>query len=367
MKICSPQLGLSPNSYLGGEVHDFNLIDSLCNKGVLVEVILPKNKPYLKNKNLTVEYLPLGSICPPHLFNLIAFPYIYKKYKEGFDILRFHNPYFLGFAGKLIKKLHPEIKIVTTIHLKETRVDLDFILRQSIFIYDHIFTASEYLKSWIVENYHYPENKVSVIYNGIEKYLKPITKDNELVRKYSLEDKIVLLNVGSLIERKNIFFLLDVFENLTKQFDNLKLIYCGKGDLEGKLKSEIAKRRLESKVIVSKPLYKKEKNKIFNLADIFLFPSKNEGFGLVGVEAMKCAKPVVASNNTSLPEIVEDGVTGYLAETSNLEEWVSKIAKIITDNNLRDKMGQNGRKKAEEFTWIKVAEKTMKVYRSITG
>lgn len=366
MKICSPQLGLSPTSSLGGEVHDYNLIKELCSRGVEVDVLLPNKRFFTKDENLKVSYLPFTHVVPPHLFNLFALPYLVSKCKEKTGIIRFHNPYFLGLAGIVIKKIFPHVKIVTTIHLKEERVDLDFILRKSINIYDHIFTVSEYLKKWIVKEYHYPENKVSVIYNGVEEVLKPEPKDTNLIKRYDLDGKIVLLNVGSLIDRKNPLFLLDVFEVLYKRYNNLKLIFCGKGYLQKKLIQEINKRGLHEKVILINLVYGENKNKIFNLADIFLFPSLNEGFGLVGVEAMVCGKPLIASENTSLVEIVQDGINGYLAKTSNLDDWVDKTSRLIEEKELRQRFGKAGRQFVKQnFTWRKVAEKTIEIYKDL--
>src|SRR3989344_5410405 len=339
IKVCSPQLGLSPISQLGGEVHDYNLIKELCKQNVKVDVLLPKNRPYERDKNLNVRFLPIKSIIPAHLFNIFIAAYLLSAYKKGVDIFRFHNPYFLGIAGKILKKIHPEVKIVTTIHLVEERWDLNLIFVYTKDIYDHFFVVSEYLKSWLVKKYNISPKKITVIFNGIDKNIKVRKKNQNLLKKYNFGNKLVLLNLGQISERKNVLFLIELFSLLNKIHSNLVLVYCGSGPLKKRLIDKINQQGLSDKVFLLNPVSGKEKNEIFNLADIFLFPSKNEGFGLVVAEAMACAKPVIASNNSSLPEEIDDGVTGFLAKTDDLDDWRKKVSLLINDNEKRKSFG----------------------------
>jgi glycosyltransferase involved in cell wall biosynthesis len=367
IKVCSPQLGLSLNSQLGGEVHDSNLVLQMAKKGVKFLILLPGFKSFPKHKNIKVQNLPMSHIFPPHSFNILSLPFIIRHYKKhSFDILRIHTPYFLGFAALLVKKIYPNLKIATTIHLKEERIDLLLILSRTIKVYDHIFTVSNYLKKWLVASYQIEPDKITVIYNGVEDFLKPKSKDSQLVKKFKLKDKLVLLNVGLLNDRKNVLFLIDVFKKLLPKNKNLVLIICGSGSLKNKLEQIIKRDKLDGKIYLWGPVFGQQKLKIFNLADIFLFPSKNEGFGLVGAEAMACGKPVIAANNSSLPELVDNESSGYLAKTSDLKDWVQKIELLINSNKLRTQMGKKGLEKVKRYyTWDRVADKTISVYQRL--
>jgi glycosyltransferase involved in cell wall biosynthesis len=369
IKVCSPQLGLSLESQLGGEVHDSNLVLQMAKKGIKFSVLLPRHKSYPKHKNIVVQNLMMSHIFPPHVFNILSLGFVIQKYQnQSIDILRIHTPYFLGFTALLVKKLFSNSKIVTTIHLKEERIDLLLILNSTIKSYDHIFTVSNYLKKWLVTSYKIAPNKITVISNGVENFLKPGPKDSQLVKKYKLKDKVVLLNVGLLNDRKNVLFLIDVFKELIPKYKNLVLIICGSGNLKIKLEEIIEKSNLIGKVYLFEPVYGQQKLKVFNLADIFLFPSKNEGFGLVGAEAMACGKPVIAADNSSLPELVDDKKSGYLAKTNDINDWVHKIELLINSNKLKDRMGKNGLKKVKKYyTWDKVADKTIEVYQRLTS
>ena len=116
LTVCSPQLGLAPNSILGGEVFDREILMGLAKKGVKIEIILPKNKPCDKNiKNWTVSYLPIAHF-PAILANLLYIPAIFSIYRKSkFQILRIHQPQFLGLGCLFFKVFKKNKSIVTII------------------------------------------------------------------------------------------------------------------------------------------------------------------------------------------------------------------------------------------------------------
>ena len=116
MRICSPQLGISPKSILGGEVFDREILLGLAKKGIQVEIILPKGLPHDKKiKNWQITYLPIQHI-PAIFFNVIITPYLFVIYKRRpFDLIRLHSPMYIGFGAILFKFFHPKVKIAATI------------------------------------------------------------------------------------------------------------------------------------------------------------------------------------------------------------------------------------------------------------
>ncbi len=358
ISICSPQLGISPKSHLGGEVYDFEIIDGLVNNGIKCQILLPKNKLFKKHKNLIVEYLPISFVYPAYIFNLFALPYLIKKYlKKEFNILRIHTPFYLGYAAFIFKKLFPKSKICLQFLLREDSSVFMNILNQTIHVYDHFLVPSQYLKSYLMETFNIKQESITIIYGGLSDKLTPKKKDRHLVDKYNLQNKVVLLNVGSFTERKNVLFLLDLFKKLKEKNENIYLIYCGAGELKSELNLRVNKYGLEDSVLILDPIYGQEKNKIYNLCDIFMFPTKNDGLGLVAVEAMTCLKPIVGSNNTALPEVITDGLTGYLAKTNDIKDWFKKTQILIDNESLRIKMGREGAKKAKkDYNWDRVAK-----------
>ena len=107
---------------------------------------------------------------------------------------------------------------------------------------------------------------------------------------------------------------------------------------------------------------------LLSLADIFLLPSENESFGLSALEAMSCEVPVIGTNAGGLPEVVEHGHTGWLAEVGNVATMAEYGKQLLTDNDLRKKMGQNARQVAlKKFHQDKIIDMYEKYYREIIG
>jgi len=362
LTICSPQLGVSPQSNLGGEVYDREIIKSFCQLGIKVIIILPKNKPYLARKNLKVYFLPFPFIWPPYLFNFFIVPYLLWLYKkEKFNILRIHSPYFVGLGALVFKLLNRSVPLVATYHhLEEKKPFFDLINRLIIKKWNLIVTDSKFSKKEIIEKYKVKSEKIHIVYPGIEKKFKPLPRKSELIKKYKLKKRKVLLFLGRLEPRKNIAFILQFIRRINDP--NLKLLICGKGSLYQDLINKAEKLKVKDKVIFTGFIPEEEKVDYYNLADIFLFPSKKEGFGFSVVEAAACGVPSVVSEVSSLKEIVINGKTGYLAKLNDVDDWKQKIKRLLRDESLRKKMGQSARKFSQNFSWQKSAKKQIEIY-----
>jgi len=143
------------------------------------------------------------------------------------------------------------------------------------------------------------------------------------------------------------------------------LLIAGDGSLKNKLIQKSQNLGLVDRVIFTGFVQEKDKVKIYNLADIVLLPSLKEGLGMIAAEAGACGKPVIASDNSSLPEIVKNNKTGLLAETNNIDDWVSKVKIFLKNKGLRRLMGQEAVKYVRnKFSWQKNAEEHIKVFNA---
>jgi len=365
--VCSPQLGLSPKTNLGGEVYDREIIEKLCNLGVRVVVILPFGKKYKHHKNLKVYFLPIPIVWPPFIFNFLIIPWLFYIYwKEKFNILRVHSPYFTGIGALIFKIFYSNVPIVATYHhLEDEKLLYRLINKLFINKWDKIVTDSGFCKKELIENYDIKNDKIKIVYSGIKKRrLKSAITNNlkkRLIAEYKLENKKVLLSLGNLSKRKNLGFLLEVLKGLD---DNVVLIICGKGKEKERLKSKAEKLGVKNRVFFAGFVKEEEKQIYFNLADVFVFASKKEGFGISVLEAEAYGLPVVVSNNSSLPEVVKDGKSGYLCDLGDRSDWSDKIKKLLENDKLRKKMGRNAKKFAKKFTWKKSAKKFLKICNS---
>jgi glycosyltransferase involved in cell wall biosynthesis len=340
MVICSPQLGLAPESNSGGEVYDREVINHLCQKGVKILTLLPKGRPYRPQRNLTVEYAPIKSMFPPQVFSAFVLPYLIKTYRrEKFDLLRAHNPYFIGPAAAVFKKIYPQVPLVASVlHLEA---------RKFWGNYDHIITISKSTKKEIIESLNYPREKITVAYPGVDQRFKPGKKQS---------GKFTIMFVGGLKPRKNPEFLLEVLAKVNRP--DVELVFAGDGPLRHRLKGE--------NVWVIGFIKEKDKPKIYHQADVVVLPSIKEGFGMTLVEAGASGLPVVGNHCWSIPEIIQDGVTGFLAEPGNAADWAQKLIQLIKSPSLCRQLGAAGRQQAlTKFTWEKNIATQLKVYENL--
>lgn len=366
MVICSPQLGLNPNSILGGEVFDRQVLLGLAAKGVEIEIILPKGKPHdqnIKNWRLTFIWL---SHFPAFMANLVILPYLYIVFaKQRFDIIRIHQPQFLGLGSLFFKFFHPSIKLVATYH-KFGESNFGPFSKLINSLWDHIICDSLNVKELLIEHLGLPPTKITVVHNGAPSYLKPAPKDKKLLKSLKLEGKLILLFMGLFIERKNPLFLLNVLANLVKERKNLALIFWGEGPLESQIISKAQELGIRDKIRIQKPVFGKEKNEIHNLADIFVHPTLDEGFALAPLEAMACAKPIVMTKGYSAAEAVQDGVNGFLCHPNDLDQWSDRIIELVNDRSLRMKMGKASFKMTKrEFQWNLAVDKHLEAFKTL--
>lgn len=366
MRICSPQLGISPNSVLGGEVFNREILLRLAKKGIGVEIILPKGKPHDEGiKGWNITYSPISHAFA-FMYSFIFLPTLFSVYsRRKFDILRIHSPKYLGLGGILFKLFKPKVKLVATYHqFRETNFFLfsKFINR----FWDHIFCDSNNVKNLIIDNYGVSPNKITVVYNGVPNYLKPTSKAPQKLKELDLKDKKVLLFMGLFIERKNPLFLLQVLKRITENDPKIVLIYVGKGPLEDQIRKEAFKLGLESNIRIISPIYGEEKNIIHNLADVFVHPALDEGFALAPLESMACGNPVIMNDGHSAREAIEDGNNGFICQTNDATDWVDKLILLLRNRKLLKKIGINAYNKTQkEFNWDISAQSYINVFKEL--
>lgn len=215
---------------------------------------------------------------------------------------------------------------------------------------DAIIVGSEYARNEALEKTNIPEEKLHAIHYGIDlDRLKP--------KKRKPSEKIKIGYLGGLDGRKNVGLLVQCFRKISQNYDNVELHLGGTGRNYEKFKSmNIPGMFLHGNVDFEKT------SDFFNSLDIFVFPTLGEGFGLPVVEAMACGVPVVASNVTTMPELVGD--SGELS-APNVEDMSDSIVKLIESRQVREKLSKKGLERARQFTWEKAARETTEVYEGL--
>ena len=355
MQICSPQLGLSPESNSGGEVYDREVLTRLCQKGIKIHTFLPKGRSHPQYDNLFAKHALIRPMIPPHTFNAFVLPYLIKTYLlHRFDILRVHNPYFVGPAALAFKALFPKVPVVLS-HLHTEPGFNGFIDAFTLKKYNHIITISKSTKQQLNQNYGYSKSRITVAYPGVDKRFKP---------SKSTHQQLTLLFLGGFKQRKNPQFLLKLLAKLNNK--NIKLVLAGTGPLLGELKNLTQTFNLTNQVEFTGFVKEQDKVKNYQQADILLLPSLKEGFGMTITEAAACGIPSIGADHYSIKEIIKDQKTGLLAKPNDLKDWSQKLIQLIKAPSLRQKMGDNARKHVlKTFSWDSNIDKHIKLFKQL--
>lgn len=224
-----------------------------------------------------------------------------------------------------------------------------------------IIAVSQATKQDLIEQYGIPGEKVEVIHNGVADRFKPLelkeAEKERRKRKYGF--KRFLLFVGTIEPRKNISGLIEAFSNISKKEPDLGLIICGK---LGWLTRDIVKKMSSyPNILYLKYVSDEDLVELYNLAEIFIYPSFYEGFGFPPLEALACGTPVIAGRTASLPEVL--GEAAWFIDPKDPQQIAGAIEKLLNDQGLCQNMIQKGLKQARTFTWKKTAEATWKLYQ----
>jgi glycosyltransferase involved in cell wall biosynthesis len=231
-----------------------------------------------------------------------------------------------------------------------------------------IIAISEYTKRTIVELLHYPSERIHVIHRAVDTSVyKPLPVEADFRARYHLQQAgPVILYVGSEDPRKNLITLVDAFQHVCAHIPSAILVKAGAvhfRDEAARIRRRVQELRIASNVVFIEDLPDEHLPLLYNAADIFVIPSRLEGFGLPALEAMACGRPVVAANATSLPEVV--GEAGVLFHPEHADELAAVLIGLWEDVNRRRKLGELAMARARTFSLAKQAEQTWQLYYQV--
>ena len=356
-KTCDPRTG-------GIGRHIFELSNELVEKSHDVTVLTMNGE---RPEGLKAEVVEVNSwsIDSTTLDPYLAVPAFYRylrEYGDEFDVVHAHEIPSLSVYLAKLRGLNA--KFVYTVHgiayelisrpvLKPVAKVLHFPERLAVKSADKIVAVSEHAKRETVEHYGVDEERIEAIHNGVdtEKFYPSEDFDNQL------------LYVGYLIERKGSDIVIDSFIDIADEFPNTNLVLVGRGRMGEDLRNKVSGAGLEDRVDFRSNVSDEELRDLYS-SSIFTMPSAYEGQGIVYVEAMSCGAPVIGCDNSAIPEMIEDGINGYLIDRTS-EALSSALESILKDDDLRESMSRSSREKAKDFDWDNIADETLGLYQGL--
>jgi glycosyltransferase involved in cell wall biosynthesis len=311
-----------------------------------VDIVCAKSNYQEEYPNIKVVELPAKKI-----FGYEAFGMYYKlpKFLKKYNLINSHHE-ILNFPSILSKR-----NVIPTFHGFQrvyggnpirSIVRLLVLESHGLFyrLNKRIIAISHYLKKELVKHFRIPEEKVEVVYNGVD------------FKKFKCgKDKNYMLFVGRLEKYKGVHELLHIVKIV--QFP---LVIVGDGRERNNLENLAKALNIQDKVSFLGNVNEETLVRLYSNCSFFISASKWEGFGLIFVEAAACKKPSIAYNVTAIPEVIRHGKTGFLA--NNFEELLKFTKLLVEDKNLRKKLGRNSYNFVRRrFDW----NLTVKEYRRI--
>lgn len=358
----------------GAAAYDANILAHLARLGVRVHAVLPEGHALPANNGCEGELaihrvrIPPGPRPAQHLARILAFARLVRKLygQLKFDLLRVHS-FFSSTLETLSIKAACNLSLPVAVHFHhlDDSAWRNRVVGASIRRADAVIAFSQAARADAIEHLGVSPGKIHVVYHGIDRRFRLAAPRAELLHRLGASPgEQILLFLGHLEPRKQPLFLLEVLQELLAARRRIRLIICGNGPLLDTLQRNVRQMGLEKHVALTGMIGEEAKPDYYNLADVVLFPSMLEGFGLVVGEAMSCGKPVVAFNTSAIPEVVDDGVTGFLAQPGDRGDFVGKILRLLDNRKLRLEMGIRAWERVERlFRWERASRETFDIYR----
>jgi glycosyltransferase involved in cell wall biosynthesis len=233
---------------------------------------------------------------------------------------------------------------------------------------DHIITVSEYSKKDLVETYGIREEKITVTYEGAGKEFVPLDQQkakNEIARKYQIDGDFILY-LGRLQARKNLMRLVNAYARVRESGFTHRLVLAGQQDsFFQPVLARVRELKLENDISFPGYVAAEDVPTFYNAAEVFVYPSLYEGFGLPLMEAMACGVPVITSRGSSLDEVAGDAAV--LVDPLDELSIAQALEKVLNDSQLRKRLAEAGLKRSRLFTFENAARQTFDVYERVMG
>ena len=305
-------------------------------------------------------------------FNMLSKATEIINKEGGFDVIHAHD-WLVTYAAKSLKNAN-DIPIVATIHATEAGRNSGIHDETQRYINDtewlltyeatEVIVNSNYMKNEIQRLFGLPFDKINVIPNGINlSNFTGIERDYDFRRQYAMDNEKIILYVGRLVYEKGVQHLIAAMPKILSNYNDAKLIIAGRGGMMDELRAEASNLGLNDKIYFTGYLNSKQVQKMYKCADVAVFPSTYEPFGIVALEAMLAGVPTVVSDVGGLDEIVTHGVDGMKSYAGNANSIADSVTALLYDHQLATNVSKKAKQKVkDQFNWEKIAQDTHFTY-----
>ena len=312
------------------------------------------------------RHFPLPTRVVYRLWDHLAWPKV-DTWLGGADIYHATN-YFLAptQSARRVVTIH-DLAFMAAPELCSPKISGLFARHVGRFIQeaDAVIACSESTKADILKFCPVDASKVRVVYEAVDEDFSAMDRDEARQRvqaQFALAEPYILF-VGTLEPRKNLPLLLKAFARIANDVPHALVLAGGTGWNAGPIFETIELLKLADRVrLLGFVRTTTDLSALYSAADAFAFPSRYEGFGLPILEAMTCGCPVVAADNSSIPEVA--GGAALLCPADDEKPFAKALRAAVSDEALRARLSDAGREQAKRFSWRLCAEQTMAVYRA---
>ncbi|MBR0350735.1 MAG: glycosyltransferase family 4 protein [Clostridia bacterium] len=306
-------------------------------------------------------------------FNMIAKANEIIAEEGKFDVIHAHD-WLVAYAAKTLKSSY-NMPIVATIHATESGRNSGIHDEQQRYINDtewmltyeaaEVIVNSNYMKGEIQRLFGLPFDKINVVPNGVNlTSFNGVERDYLFRRRYAMDNEKIILFMGRLVYEKGVQHLIAAMPKILEGYHDAKLVIAGRGGMIDELKAEVNALGLGNKVYFAGYLNGKDVQKMYKAADISVFPSTYEPFGIVALEAMLSENPVVVSDIGGLNEIVQHRENGMKTYAGNPNSIADSILELLYDHKLCAEITKKAKNKVRnEYNWSKIAQDTHFTYQ----
>lgn len=294
--------------------------------------------------------------------------------KEGnFDVIHAHD-WLVAYAAKTLKNSY-NIPIVATIHATEAGRNSGIHDETQRYINDtewmltyeasEVIVNSNYMKNELQRLFGLPYEKINVVPNGVNLNLfNGVERDYNFRRRFAMDNEKIILFMGRLVYEKGIQHLISAMPKILNGYHDSKLVICGKGGMIDELKAQVNAMGISNKVYFAGYMNGKDVQKMYKAADVAVFPSTYEPFGIVALEAMLSENPIVVSDIGGLNEIVQHRENGMKSYAGNPNSIADSILELLYDHKLCADITKKAKNKVRnEYNWNKIAQDTHFTYQ----